>query len=126
MKYLLLALISFPALAESITCPPEIKSEQKILDVPKGWKSEEERFNSRQLLRSVAIYEGPVDEGAILAPTEQGEKKNVWVFEGKKQSHYLACSYGLTYMMLVKDLKKATRCEIEYDDKSLPKSINCR
>jgi hypothetical protein len=124
MKYLLLALLSFPALAESITCPPEIKSEQKILDVPKGWKSEEERLNARQMLKSVTIYEGAVDEGATLAPTETAEKKNVWVLE-EKRTHFLACSYGMTYMILVKDLKKAKRCEIEYDDKTLPKSINC-
>jgi hypothetical protein len=126
MKYLLLFLITIPALAETITCPPEIKSEQKILDVPKGWKQEEERLNARQTLTGIAFYDGPVDEGATLAPTSEGTK-SVWTFEDKKRTHFLACNYRMTYMMVVKELKKVERCEVEYPEKStIPTSINCK
>ena len=127
MKYLLLFALSFPVMAETFVCPPEIKSEQKIISVPKGWKAEEESYNARQVLEHITFYNGPVDEGASLAPTQENGK-SVWTLDkNDKRGNYLACVYRMTYMVLVKELKGITRCEAEYAEKSMiPKSINCK
>jgi len=125
MKYLLLSLLSLPAFAEKLECPEEIKSEQKILNIPKGWKSEEERMNARQMLKHISFYDGAVDEGATLVPAKENGK-SVWKFE-KGKTYYLACAYRMTYMMVTKELKGKSRCEVEYPEKStIPKSIECK
>ena len=120
-------ILSFPAFADKIECPPEIKSEQKILNIPKGWASEEESLNARQMLTHITFYNGPADEGAALAPAEENGKF-VWVFsKDDKRKNYLACVYRMTYMLLVKELKNVSRCEVEYPEKSMiPKSIDCK
>ncbi len=127
MKFLLLFVLSFPALATTYVCPPEITSDQKILNVPKDWKVEEESMNARQKLEHITFYNGPVDDGASLAPTMENGKA-VWTFDKEdKRGNYLACVYRMTYMLLVKELKGVTRCEVEYPEKStIPKSINCK
>jgi hypothetical protein len=123
----LLLFLSFSAMAETYVCPPEIKSEQKILSVPNGWKTEEERLNARQSLSQISFYNGPVDEGASLAPSEENGK-SVWVFDKtEKKKNYLACMYRMTFMVLVKELKNVSRCEVEYlKESAIPKSIVCK
>jgi hypothetical protein len=63
MIFFLLLFLSFPTWAETYICPPEIESEQKILSVPKGRKTEEERLNVRQSLSQISFYKGTVNEG---------------------------------------------------------------
>jgi hypothetical protein len=54
--------------------------------------------------------------------------KSVWVFDKTdKKKNYLACMYRMTFMVLVKELKNVSRCEVEYPKEStIPKSIVCK
>ena len=122
---LLLVFFSFSAAAEVI-CPPELKTDQKIIDAPKGWKEHEEKMNTRQTLVNAFFYDGHPDELASLVPdTDDKAQRNTWNFD-KKQKPFVACAYRNTYLQLIKELK-VSKCENQYanDWKEL-KSVTCK
>lgn len=123
--FLFIALFSF-SIGADVICPPEIKTDQKIIDAPKGWKENEEKINTRQTLVNAIFSDGHPDDLVTLAPeTDDKTQKNTWNFD-KKQRPYVACAYRNTYVQLVKELK-VSKCESQYanDWKEL-KSVTCK
>lgn len=119
-KYLFLFLLSANAFSSEISCPPELKTDQKSVDAPKDWKVYEEKFNSRHMLSGVDFYQGHPDEGNRLAP-----KENVWSFE-KKDLITIVCRYNSTLLTLTQEVKNKESCEVNFDKNQKPKKIACR
>ena len=126
MKYLFLVFLSIPAFGAEINCPPELRTEQKSVDAPKGWKVYEEKFNSRHMLTSVDFFDGQPDEGVRLAPNSTEGDKSTWRFE-KSVTITLVCRYAHTLLTLTQELKNTTAgCEVISEKAGRPKKIFCQ
>jgi hypothetical protein len=104
--------------AEEIRCPEEVKVQQSLEALPAGWQAAADSVPHR--LASVALYDGPVAEGASLVPDEESERGTeltvLWsVGAPNERGYWLACGYSSTSLRLAKKLPTASTCRAVYD-----------
>lgn len=120
------------ARAAPLHCPPTLKVEQRVTEVPVGLSAFDSE--SRHGWTNAQFSDGPPDERAWLAPdrtVRNGRSfTNVWTFGKSPAGTWLACAYDGTSMIVASRLSDGiTRCEISYDSNVTPptaRSIDCR
>lgn len=110
-------------------CPQEIKTTERINEIPKGWetiKGIEHNYWS-----NISFYSDHPDKMASLKPDFANQKKAKWVFS-PQELIYLVCHYNKSSIELTRPLpKKTTQCTITYnpnlmgDRGFLPEKIVC-
>ena len=110
-----------------LSCPDQIKTEQKAKTPPAGWETSNTWNNllpdNGHALNGIAFYSGPPKEGALLAPDQtktRGKKfTSIWQFQPGKEKYWFACTYDQTTVVLTKQLPdRPLRCEVSYSGTS--------
>lgn len=118
-----------------LSCPDQIKTEQKAKTPPAGWETSNTWSDllpdNGHALNGVGFYSGPPNEGALLAPDQtktRGKKfTSTWYLPPVKEKYWFACTYDQTTVVLTKQLPdRPLRCEFSYSGDSLvPVKLIC-
>lgn len=108
-------------------CPEEIKTKQSGAAI-KGWTTDVDTLNARQIFSGLVLFSGHPKDGATLMPDEAppanpGEKSVetsgagdiVYTLTGKES--YMACQYTSTVVRLIKKLPKDVKtCRVKFSE----------
>lgn len=135
MKILLVAaLIACSLSGETVSCPAEIRVDQKIAAPVEGWSASREDIPHH--FAAVTFFDGNPSEGASLVYDRRRSLGTKWTATwnfSQDRTYWLRCSYAGTNVVLEKQLAKTLRsCTVTYNGQAqvagLPEivAIDCR
>ncbi len=122
-----LAMTFHLALAATIQCPHEIKTNQSLQEKINGWGEFLDDGYHLYNLKNITFYADHPKRHVSLAPDNESTSGNtlIWTFGNDKI--WLACGYSNTTLQLIKMLSdKTKRCTVTYGSNFTKViSINC-